>query len=727
MRHLVKLMVALLAAAAVLVPASPAHAAGALTVNVFFPDLVQVGQSNVPASIQVVNASNAGESIFLNLLTLTPSCGSSNGGGFCYITEEDVFAPSAIAVGSAGTACSGVVFAINSEAPGRYSLRPTSPIVLSSSGPNALCRIDFTFGVSRTPTFDSTPSLPGLQTDALATAQGAVLDDPTFPPFPATGAGQDTVTVRQADATLTTNASPGGPVGTQVTDTATVTGQNPTGTVTFNLYGPGDPTCSGPTIFTSTNPMTGGGATSNPFTPPVAGTYRWVASYAGDANNFPTFAPCGAPNETVVITQASPEITTNASPGGPVGTQVTDTATVTGGLSPTGTVDFVLYDNATCSGAPVFTSLNRPISERSATSSSFTPTSAGTYYWVASYSGDANNIPTAAPCGAPNESVVINKASPEITTNASPGGPVGTQVTDTATLTGGHDPTGTVDFNLYDNATCSGAPVFASSNQVSERSATSSSFAPTGPGTYYWVASYSGDANNAATSAPCGAPNESVVITQRPHLTLVKQVVNDDGGTATPSDFTLSAVGPDTLSGAGGADGDVTAGTYTLSETNATGYTASAWVCTGTGTQSGASITLGPGESATCTITNDDDPVTDTTSPRVVSTVPSANATGVGRNVDVKARFSEAINAATVTRASFKLFKKGSTTRIAASVTYDPGLRRATLNPTNALRRGATYKVVVTTLVMDTSGNRLDQNTAADGLQPKVFYFTVAR
>ena len=95
-----------------------------------------------------------------------------------------------------------------------------------------------------------------------------------------------------------------------------------------------------------------------------------------------------------------------------------------------------------------------------------------------------------------------------------------------------------------------------------------------------------------------------------PSLTLVKQVVNDDGGSASASDFTLTASGPTSISGAGGAQSGsgFAAGTYSLSETTVSGYTPSSWSCTGTGTQNGASITLGLGQSATCTITNNDQP-----------------------------------------------------------------------------------------------------------------------
>jgi len=72
----------------------------------------------------------------------------------------------------------------------------------------------------------------------------------------------------------------------------------------------------------------------------------------------------------------------------------------------------------------------------------------------------------------------------------------------------------------------------------------------------------------------------------------------------------LSASGPTPISGAGGASSgpSFSAGTYTLSETTVPGYTAGSWSCTGTGRQNGASITLGLGQSATCTITNNDIP-----------------------------------------------------------------------------------------------------------------------
>jgi uncharacterized repeat protein (TIGR01451 family) len=93
-----------------------------------------------------------------------------------------------------------------------------------------------------------------------------------------------------------------------------------------------------------------------------------------------------------------------------------------------------------------------------------------------------------------------------------------------------------------------------------------------------------------------------------PSLTLMKQVVNDNGGTLLPTQWTLTAVGPTPFSGGGIASSGAgfSAGTYALSEAGPANYAASGWVCAGGGVQTSDAIRLDPGESATCTITNDD-------------------------------------------------------------------------------------------------------------------------
>ncbi len=120
-------------------------------------------------------------------------------------------------------------------------------------------------------------------------------------------------------------------------------------------------------------------------------------------------------------------------------------------------------------------------------------------------------------------------------------------------------------------------------------------------------------------SASCEVTNNDDPAT----LTLLKKVVNDNGGTAVDTDWTLTATGPQTISGSEGdasiTSASIDAGTYTLSESGPSGYTNQGWTCTGDGTQSGNQITLGLGETASCEVTNTDDPVTLTLTKTVVN------------------------------------------------------------------------------------------------------------
>jgi uncharacterized repeat protein (TIGR01451 family) len=113
-------------------------------------------------------------------------------------------------------------------------------------------------------------------------------------------------------------------------------------------------------------------------------------------------------------------------------------------------------------------------------------------------------------------------------------------------------------------------------------------------------------ANSDASEISCTVTN-----TRQTTLTLVKQVVNDHGGTRTIADFPLTATGPTTITGVSGTAAVtsrvVSPGAYVLSETTRNFYTASTWSCVG-GSLSGSTVTLASGQSATCTITNNDNP-----------------------------------------------------------------------------------------------------------------------
>jgi hypothetical protein len=222
------------------------------------------------------------------------------------------------------------------------------------------------------------------------------------------------VTTCPAQPAISTVATPASAtVGAQITDVAQLTGgNNPTGTLTWTLYGPNDPTCAAAGAPTVTAQVSGNRSyTSPPISPTQSGTYHWVASYGGDANNNPVGGACNDANETVTLTGPTPPaISTVATPAGAtVGAQLTDVAQLTGANNPTGTLTWTLYgpNDPTCAavGAPTVTA---PVTgDGSYTSPPITPAAAGTYHWVASYGGDANNSAVRGSCNDANETVTL--------------------------------------------------------------------------------------------------------------------------------------------------------------------------------------------------------------------------------------------------------------------------------------------------------------------------------
>jgi hypothetical protein len=101
-------------------------------------------------------------------------------------------------------------------------------------------------------------------------------------------------------------------------------------------------------------------------------------------------------------------------------------------------------------------------------------------------------------------------------------------------------------------------------------------------------------------------------------LTVVKQVVNDNGGHATPADFTITIAGVAAVGGnsfPGSSSGVTktlrTVGSYTVFESGPAGYAATM--------SAGCAGSIKPGEHLTCTITNDDVPATLTVVKQVVN------------------------------------------------------------------------------------------------------------
>jgi hypothetical protein len=222
----------------------------------------------------------------------------------------------------------------------------------------------------------------------------------------------------------------------------------------------------------------------------------------------------------VTITKASPSFTTQASPTTEIvvgtATTVGDTATMSGGYNPSGTVSFTLYTTNTagvCSGAVTGVSGTETISGGSATySTSWTPTALGTYYWGVTYNGDANNNATSEVCGGTNETLTVVKASPGGTTQPS------AQIRDTFTITGGYNPSGTVTFSLWTGTTCETGQVGTSDIDVGlvSGSATSKWYDVVSGTTYYWKAVYSGDSLNNGTTVCGEASSVSLSTTLNP-------------------------------------------------------------------------------------------------------------------------------------------------------------------------------------------------------------------
>jgi hypothetical protein len=339
-------------------------------------------------------------------------------------------------------------------------------------------------------------------------------------------------TVASAHVIVSTTPNPDhGVIGTTdlvLNDSANLSNTTTDRDVKFLLFGVSDQNCTGEPVFTDTVEVTIDGtstvSTDKGFVPDHIGTYHWIAQILKDEEQgaVETASSCGEP---VTITKAQPSITTTPSEGGPVGTELSDSATVTGEFNPGGqNVSFYLYgpDNPDCHSDPGWLEKWEVPLQSDGTASTtqdsqdptFKTAAAGVYHWKAFLSADANNFSTSTLCGEP---VSIGKAQPHIATTASTGGDAPITLTDSATVSGGSNPTGTVTFNLYGpgDATCGGAVIFTSTTPLNNGTAATGNpgFNATNAGTYNWIATFNPtDANNNSASTNCG--DESVVVTK---------------------------------------------------------------------------------------------------------------------------------------------------------------------------------------------------------------------
>jgi PKD repeat protein len=229
------------------------------------------------------------------------------------------------------------------------------------------------------------------------------------------GAAGESTVVAKATPTISGQASAGITIGGSVHDTATLAGGfDPTGTIVFKLYGPGDMNCSNAPAFTDTQNVDSGNGDypSVDFSPTAAGDYRWTASYPGDAGNEPVAGTCADPGAAVTVAKAATTTALAASPNPALRATPSSlrlTATLDGGAGPSGQVSFL--DGTTPIGSA-------PLEGGKAI---LTPTglAAGSHQITARYEGDANNQPSAS---APL-TVVIEGPAPKVTVTYSPNHP----------------------------------------------------------------------------------------------------------------------------------------------------------------------------------------------------------------------------------------------------------------------------------------------------------------
>ena len=298
-----------------------------------------------------------------------------------------------------------------------------------------------------------------------------------------------------------------------VSDSATLSGgDDPTGTITFTLTAPDDSV-----VDTETVNVNGDGSytTSNTNLAAQVGTYTWSASYSGDGLN--NGAVNDGKNESVTIVAASPTLVTTASfsAGNVVGSAIPqDSAVLSGGYDESGTITFTLTapdhsvvdsETVTPSGDGTYTTSNMNVA-----------TEVGTYTWTVGYAGDGLNN-GAADQGGTAEQVTTIQASPSITTTPSTSNSQCSSsltIKDTASLTGGDDPTGTITFTLYNpNGKSVDTETVNVSGDGSYTTPTGYTLPTSGQvsGTYQWDATYDGDNNNNSVSDD-NDPSERVTV-----------------------------------------------------------------------------------------------------------------------------------------------------------------------------------------------------------------------
>ena len=379
----------------------PVTMGSTFTVGVFIQGSDAMGGFDIyvrsdPAYARPINASLGNliadpllTSICVNGSNQTGDCtvNSANGPGVVEVTTID-----ANGVNECGgvSPCSGMAFTITYQVAGATSSTtldyPTHPACSTSSvfsPPNVCVLVADLLGGTLAETIQG------------ATVTQTVTVDPTST---SVSCAPNPVMVFQSTACTAT-----------VTDTAVSGATSPTGKVTFSsdgfgTFNPGVPPgtmcvlpCGQCTLSAS---GTNAAMCSVLYTPSFPGTNNIGASYSGDSSHTPSTAATFA----LTVTKSTPSLTTVVSSTSvPLGRTISDRAILTVGFpltGVTGTVTYTLFQNSLCTAGTgtVVSIVTVGPSDNVPASVPVTPAAAGSYSFIAVYSGDDNNNAVTSAC-----------------------------------------------------------------------------------------------------------------------------------------------------------------------------------------------------------------------------------------------------------------------------------------------------------------------------------------
>ncbi|WP_320672783.1 class F sortase [Patulibacter defluvii] len=258
-----------------------------------------------------------------------------------------------------------------------------------------------------------------------------------------------TAPVAPAQVKVTTAATPTSVLlGGQSTDKVTISGAPADwkAPITVRLYGPAGTReairCEGAPVAEVTHVAGNGDSVTPPVTPNAPGWYGYQLIVPGTDDVLGVTTPCAEPSETLRV-EVQPRVHTQISnqllngPG-----SVTDTVWVEGLAGQSATVAAALYgplpaaDKLTCDGPPVWSGSFAAAADGQYVTEPAQLTVPGYYTYRERLTGSEFVRPTETACGEAAETTIV-RGHPQITTQiSSQDTAVGSEVTDTAVVTG---------------------------------------------------------------------------------------------------------------------------------------------------------------------------------------------------------------------------------------------------------------------------------------------------